>query len=80
MIRLMAFAAFAVAVATSAQATTVAPVHVPAGMITQVAFLCGPGRTLVNGVCMSRHQRRVNRRCVRWTGNVCANWHYYHYY
>jgi hypothetical protein len=80
MIRLIAFAAFALAVATSAQATTVAPVHVPDGMITQVAFGCGPGRTLVNGVCVARttirHTRRANRRCVRWNGDVCARWHY----
>ncbi len=77
MIRLIAFVAFALAVATSAQATTVAPVHVPDGMITQVAFGCGPGRTLVNGVCVSRHERRAHRRCVRWNGNVCGSWHYY---
>jgi hypothetical protein len=77
MIRLIALAAFALAVATSAQAMPVAPVHVPDGVITQVAFLCGPGRTRVNGVCVSRHERRVHRRCVRWYGDRCGNWHYY---
>jgi hypothetical protein len=74
MIRLIAFAAFALAVTTSAQAVTVAPVYNPDGIITQVAFACGPGKTLVNGVCVSRHERRANRRCVRWNGDVCAKW------
>ena len=54
MIRLIAFAAFALAVTTSAQAMTVAPVHEPDGMITQVAYGCGPGRTRVGGVCVAR--------------------------
>jgi hypothetical protein len=44
MIRLIAVAGFALAVATSAQAMTLAPIHQPNGMITQVAFGCGPGR------------------------------------
>jgi len=77
MIKLIAFAAFSLAIATSAQAMTVAPVHETDGVITQVAFGCGPGRTLVNGVCVTRHERRVNRRCVRWTGDVCARWQNY---
>ena len=37
MIRLIAFAAFAIAVTTSAQAMPVAPIHEPDGMITEVA-------------------------------------------
>jgi len=81
MIRLIALAGFALAITTSAQAMTLAPVHEPDGMITQVAAGCGPGRTLVNGVCVARttirHERRANRRCVRWHGDVCASWHYY---
>lgn len=37
MIKLIAFAAFALAITASAQAMTVAPVHEPDGMITRVA-------------------------------------------
>jgi hypothetical protein len=77
MIRLIAFAAFALAVTTSAQATTVAPVHEPDGMITQVAYGCGPGRTRVHGVCVARTTIRQYRRCVRWHGGACVGWHYY---
>jgi hypothetical protein len=77
MIKLIAFAAFALAVTTSAQAMTVAPVHGPDGMITQVAYACGPGRTRVNGVCVARTTIRHARRCVRWYGGACAAWRYY---
>jgi hypothetical protein len=38
MIRLIAFAAFALALATSAQAMPLAPLHQPDGMITQVRY------------------------------------------
>src|SRR6516162_8076301 len=51
MIRLIAVAGFAIAVATSAQAMTLAPLPQPDAMITQVAVGCGPGRTMVTGVC-----------------------------
>jgi hypothetical protein len=77
MIRLMAFAAFALSVTTSAQAAPIAPVNEPDGMITQVAFACGPGRTRINGVCVARTTIRHARRCVRWYGGACAYWHYY---
>jgi len=81
MIRLIAFAAFAIAVTTSAQAMPVAPVHEPDGMITEVAYGCGPFRTRVAGVCVARttvrHARRHYRRCARWHGGACAGWHYY---
>jgi hypothetical protein len=76
MIRLVAAAAFALAVATSAQAMSPAPLYQPDGMITQVAFGCGPGRTLVNGVCMARTTKRQIRRCAVWgAGHVCRRWH-----
>jgi hypothetical protein len=75
MIRLIAFAAFALAVATSAQAMTVATVHHPDGMITQVAWGCGPGMTRINGVCVARTTVRHARRCARWNGGTCL--HYY---
>ena len=78
MIRLIAVAGFAIAVATSAQAMTLAPLPQPDAMITQVAVGCGPGRTMVSGVCVARttirQTRREERRCLRWTGNVCAAW------
>ena len=67
MIRLIAVAAFTLAVATSAQAMSPAPIHQPDGMTTQVAYGCGPVRTRVNGVCVARttkrQVRRVDRRC-----------------
>jgi len=75
MIKLIAFAAFALAVTTSAQAMTVAPVHGPDGMITQVAYACGPGRTRVNGVCVARTTKRQVRRCARWNGGTCVHWY-----
>lgn len=75
MIRL-AIVGFAVLVTTSAQAITPAPLVQSDHMITQVAVGCGPGRTLVNGVCVARttirQTRRAVRRCVRWQGGVCA--------
>lgn len=78
MIRLIAVAGFALAVATSAQAMTPAPIPQPDGMIMQVAAGCGPARTRVNGVCVARttvrHTRRAVRRCLRWQGGVCAHY------
>jgi hypothetical protein len=68
MIRLIAVAVVGLALATSAQALTPAPLHQPDGMITQARFGCGPGRTLVAGRCVARttirHTRRVIRRRV----------------
>ncbi len=79
MIRLIAVAGFALAVATSAEAMTPAPIHQPDSMITQAAYGCGPGRTRVGGVCAARttirHARRELRRCARWHGGVCARWY-----
>ena len=65
MIRLIAGATFALLAATSVQAITPAPIPQPDGTITQVAFACGPGRTLVNGVCVARTTIRQTRRAVR---------------
>ena len=65
MIRLIAAAGFALAVATSAQAITPAPIPQPDGMITQVAAACGAGRTRVGGVCVARTTKRQVRRAVR---------------
>ena len=78
MIRLIAVV-FALAVATSAQAMSPAPLHQSDSMITQVREACGAGRVRVHGVCVARttkrHVRREVRRCARWHGGVCA--HYY---
>ena len=65
MIRLIAVAGFALALATSVQAMTPAPIPQPDGMITQVAAACGAGRTRVNGVCVARTTIRQTRRAVR---------------
>jgi hypothetical protein len=51
MIRLIAVA-FALAFATSAQATPLAPLHQPDGVITQVREACGAGMHMVNGTCV----------------------------
>jgi len=79
MIRWIAVAGFALAVATSAEAMRAAPIHQQDGMMTQVAYGCGPGRTRVGGVCVARttirHTRRAVRRCALWRGGVCARYH-----
>jgi len=80
MIRLIAIAAFALAVATPAQAMSPAPLHHPDAMITQVAFGCGPFRTRVAGVCVARttkrQVRRHARRCALWgAGGACVRWY-----
>jgi predicted naringenin-chalcone synthase len=66
MIKLIAVAAVALAVATSAQAMSPAPLHQPDGMTTQVAYGCGAGRTRVGGVCLARTTKRQVRRCAVW--------------
>ena len=63
MMRLIAIA-FALAVATSAQAALLAPLHQPDGMITQVREACGAGMHMVNGACITTSARRHARRGV----------------
>ena len=76
MIRLIAVAAFALAVATSAQAMSPAPLHHLDGVTTQVALGCGAGRTRVGGVCVARTTKRQVRRCAVWgVGGVCRQWY-----
>jgi len=65
MVRLIAVAGFAWAVATSAQAMTPAPIPQSDGMITQVRLGCGVGRTMVGGHCVARTTIRQTRRAVR---------------
>jgi len=75
MIRLIAGAAFVLAVATSAQAMTLTPLHQQDGMITQVREACGAGMHMVNGVCVTTAARRNVRRCLVWgAGHVCRKW------
>ena len=76
MIRLIALAAFALAVGTSAHAMSPAPLHQPDGLTAQVAYGCGAGRTRVRGVCVARTTKRHVRRCALWgAGKVCRRWH-----
>jgi hypothetical protein len=75
MIRLIAFAAFALAVATSAQAMSPAPLHQADGMITQVREACGTGMHMVNGTCVRTAARRNAARCavgMRSVGGRCV--------
>ena len=79
MVRLITIAGFAFAVATSAQAMTPAPIPQLDGLMAQVAFGCGPGRTRVGGVCVARttvrQTRRHVRRCARWAAGACVRWY-----
>jgi hypothetical protein len=77
MMRLIAFAVVALAITVSAQAMPVAPIQGPDVITTQAAYGCGPGMTRVAGVCVARTTKRQARRCIRWTGGVCAAWRYY---
>jgi hypothetical protein len=66
MIRLIAVAAFALALATTAQAVPVAPLHQADGMITQVRQSCGAGMRWNEalGRCATTSARRHVRRGV----------------
>jgi hypothetical protein len=75
MIRWIAIGALTLAIATSAQAISLVPLHQPDNAITQVREACGAGRVRVNGVCVARTTKRQVRRCARWNGGVCV--HYY---
>jgi hypothetical protein len=74
MIRLIAVA-FALVVATSAQASPLAPLHQQDGMITQVREACGAGMHMVNGKCIRTATRRNAARCavgMRSVGGRCV--------
>jgi len=78
MIRWIAAAGFAFALAASAQAMPQAPIPQSSdSLMAQVAFGCGPGRTRINGICVARTTIRQARRCVRWYGGYCRYWRYY---
>ena len=63
MIRLIAVA-FGLVVATCAQATLLAPLHQPEGMVKQVREACGAGMHMVNGTCVRTAARRNAARCA----------------
>jgi hypothetical protein len=63
MLRLTAVA-FALALATSAQAMPLAPLQ-PGDMVTQVREACGAGRHRVGDVCVANVTTRHVRRHVR---------------
>jgi len=63
MIRLIAIV-FALAAATSAQAMSLAPLHQPDNMMTQVREGCGAGMHMINGRCVTTSARRHVRRDV----------------
>jgi hypothetical protein len=76
MFKLVAVAAFALTVATPAQAMSPAPLPDLENLATPAAFACGPGRTRVGGVCVARTTKRQVRRCAVWgAGNVCRRWY-----
>jgi hypothetical protein len=63
MIRLIAVV-FASAIATSAQAMSLAPLHQPDNIIMQVRQGCGAGMHMINGRCVTTSARRHVRRDV----------------
>lgn len=72
MIRLIAVA-FALTVASAAQAFTPAPVKQPNDLVINVREACGAGMHRVNGVCIRTPARRSASRAVRRcaTGMTC---------
>ena len=64
MIRLISII-FALVVATSAQAMSLAPLHQPDNLITQIREACGAGMHMVNGKCVRTRARRAASRCAR---------------
>ena len=57
--------AFALSLASLAQAMPVAPIQQPNEMVITVREACGPGLHRVNGVCIRTPARRAASRCVR---------------
>jgi hypothetical protein len=78
MIRLLAVI-FALAVATSAEAMSPAPLQ-PDSMITQVrqARQCDdPNQVRVNGICEddARHVSRAEHKCIAWNEGFCVEYY-----
>ena len=57
--------AFALALASSAQAIPRAPLQQPDEMVINVREACGAGMHMVNGTCVRTHARRAASRCAR---------------
>ena len=64
---------FALAVATSAQAMSPAPLHQPDGMITQVRQACGPGQVRIKGICVLR--TTPQRKCAAYSEGFCVQYY-----
>ena len=74
MIRIITVA-FVLALASSAQAMSLAPLHQPGSMIITVREACGAGMHRVNGVCIRTAARRHVVRCatgMRVVNGVCV--------
>jgi len=74
MIRLISFI-FALVVVTAAQAMSLAPLHQPNNLITQIREACGAGMHMVNGTCVRTAARRNAARCavgMRTVGGRCV--------
>jgi len=57
--------AFALTLASLAQAMPLAPLQAPDDLIIKVREACGPGLHRVNGVCIRTPARRAAGRCAR---------------
>ena len=68
MTRLIALA-FALMVASLAQAMPLAPLQQQDKMVITVREACGAGMHMVNGTCVRTHARRAASRCAR--GKTC---------
>ena len=84
---MMISVAFALAVATSAEAMSSAPLHEPDAMITQVrkarwvtwprAKCWDPNQRAINGICVfdAPYVPRAKHKCIAWTEGICVE-HY----
>ncbi len=57
--------AFALTLASLAQAMPLTPLHQPDETVVQVRETCGAGMHMVNGTCVRTHARRAASRCAR---------------
>ena len=77
MIRLLAVA-FALAMASSAEAMPPVPAQQSDQVVIQVREGCGVGRVRRAGVCVARtttrQVRRAARRCLRREAGTCIKW------
>ena len=64
MTRLIALA-FALTLASLAQAMPLAPLHQPDETVVQAREACGAWMHMVNGTCVRTHARRAASRCAR---------------